>query len=321
MCWEASNVPAEHLTGQLERLRLIDAATGAQAYLEAERRGAWLGEVLLERGVVARRRLEEIMTFKARESIFDCYEWDSGELEWRPGTCEVPKLALDLDLRQLHREALERRATWCNFWNAMGSRETTFEVSMSLLEGLASAEEIALARAAARGTPLAELLAQGVEGRLAAGQRLMHLFHQGVLVPHGATRDARSTERAMQLLSEAYGHFHAGRFEAAAAAAGRVLDHAPVPEAHTLFREAEARATQALDSELAHWDGRLQAKDFEHRGEDVTCEQLYLHARLSEGHPPSLVLRSAPMGQLHAHRAVRRLLDLGAVVLAPLSPV
>jgi hypothetical protein len=247
---ESSSVPSEHLTQVLANRSLVEASLGVAAFTFAEQRGVWVGRVLIERGHLTSEQLREVLASKARAALFECYEWESGDFEFKRDEL-LPQvgLLLRLPLIGLHREALERR-------------ERSRDGEGPALDG--------------------------------------------------------GGHHAMQLLTRAYQHFHEGDYEQAAQVASQALEHAPVPEAHGLYRASEAKVTAAFAEELSVWDRSLRARSLDPKAPvDVSSFELYLHARLKSGQTASELLRSAPTGELNAYRAIRRLLEAGALVLDP----
>jgi hypothetical protein len=239
---ESSSVPNEHLTQVLANLSLVEASAGVEAFTHAEQRGVALGRVLIDRGHVSKERLLEVLSAKAKEALFDCYEWESGEFEFHKDDLrhEVG-VELRLPLAALHQEAMERR--------------------------------------------------------------------------RGATAADGDAHHAMQLLTRAYQHYHEGEYESAAQVAHSALERAPVPEAHRLYRASEAKVTAALAQEVSHWDRCLKVRSMDPAA--ASSFELYLHTKLRQGQAASEVLRTAPLGELNAYRAIRRLIESGAVVLEP----
>jgi hypothetical protein len=120
-----------------------------------------------------------------------------------------------------------------------------------------------------------------------------------------------------RLLDQAHGHFAAGDYHAAAQLASQVLELAPVPEAHTLYRNAASCVTESIADEVATWTG-IKIHSLSHPlPAGVTADEIYLHARLGSGQPIVDLLHSAPMGPLAAYRALQRLLKAGALEVEP----
>src|SRR5919201_1409635 len=85
------------------------------------------GTFLVDRGYVAPAQLLQALSHKAQEAFFDCYTWESGELELMP--CELPEgvgVSLRLPLGALHRDALARRRDWRSFREAFPNNDATF---------------------------------------------------------------------------------------------------------------------------------------------------------------------------------------------------
>src|SRR4051812_5364450 len=112
-----SNEPGEHLAQILVNLKILDPARAAAAFEAANRARLPLGTFLLERNFVELPRLLEALEHKARECFFDCYEWQSGEVEFNPEGLETFRgAALRLRLGPLHRDAMARLREWKAFY-------------------------------------------------------------------------------------------------------------------------------------------------------------------------------------------------------------
>lgn len=315
---ESSTLASEHLTQVLANLGILNATRAAEAFAEAEQANIGLGQLLLQSKEVDERQLREALEYKARESFFDCYEWESGDFEFQPGDSPQDRgVPLTLSLSELHQAALERRREWRAFWEIFRAPDTTLDVFAEQADPAAGSDELELVTAASRGLSVGELLSRAQEGRLFSARRVTRLYHRGALLPRtGSGQREQNVADAIQLLSLAQSRFASGDYEGAAAIASKVLERAPVPEAHTLFRESESRATQAISQEVAGWEDRLKVRNLcQPVPAGVTSDELYLHARLRSGQPVREVMRTAPMGELAAFRAIRRLHLAGAVDL------
>src|SRR6218665_1779402 len=312
---ESSSDPREHLGQVLARLRILDAARAATAFEASEAARVPLGTFLVERGLVERTRLVEAMEHKAREALFDCYGWQSGEVEFLPGlpppgrVVELPRLGL----KELHRDARTRLREWTVFWTLFAGPGTTFTVRREFVVETAAAAAEQLLRLAEQGGTLGELLAASNEGAVHAARWVVRLYRRGALSPCKVpVPEAGAPPGLAELLAQARSLVEAGRYEEAVAVAAQALERAPIPEAHALYREAEVRLTVALADEGLALDGRLRFEPLPRPlPPSLTADDLYLHAKLRGSRSVREVLRNAAMGELAAYRALRRLMAAG----------
>jgi hypothetical protein len=317
---ESSSEPTEHLGQVLARLRLLDAARAAAAFDEAEAARVPFGTFLVERGLVAKARLMEALEHKAREAIFDCYGWESGEVEFRPGLPPLGRaVELRLGLSELHRDALARLREWRVFWELLPDPGTVFGVYREFSVEKVSAVEEQLLQLAEKGATLGELLAAAPEGPLHGSRWVLRLYRRGALTPRKPRGPKVGEATALEeLLELARGLVETGRYEEAVAVAEQVLERAPVPEAHALYREAEVRLTVALADEVLVLDGRLSFEPLPRPPPpSLTADDLYLYAKLRSGRSVREVLRNTAMGELAAYRSLRRLMSAGIVRVMP----
>ncbi|WNG47536.1 DUF4388 domain-containing protein [Archangium minus] len=317
---ESSSEPMEHLGQVLVRLRILDAAGAAAAFDAAEAAGVPFGTLLVERGLVSKARLMEAMEHKAREALFDCYGWESGEVEFRPGLPPLGRaVELQLGLKELHRDALVRLREWKVFWDLFPGPSTTFGVYREFAVERVSAAEEQLLQLAEKGATLSELLAASPEGPLHGARWVLRLYRRGALTPRKPRGPKVGEATALaDLLALARGLVEAGRYEEAVAVVGQALERAPVPEAHALYREAEVRLTVALADEVLSLDGRLYFEPLPRPlPPSLTADDLYLYAKLRGSRSVREVLRNAAMGELAAYRALRRLMDADIARVMP----
>ena len=317
---ESSSEATEHLGQMLARLRILDAERAAVAFEAAEAAGVPFGTFVVERGLVAKARLLEAMGHKAREALFDCYGWESGEVEFRPGLPPLGRaVELQLGLKELHRDALARLLEWKVFWNLFPGPATTFGVYREFAVETVSAAEEQLLQLAEHGATLSELLAASPEGPLHGARWVLRLYRRGALTPR-KPRGPKVGEAAAlaDLLTLARGLVDGGRYEEAVAVAAQVLERAPVPEAHTLYREAEVRLTVALAEEVLALDGRLYFEPLPRPAPpSLTADDLYLYTKLRGTRTVREALRNTAMGELAAYRSLKRLMEAGVAKLMP----
>jgi hypothetical protein len=205
------------------------------------------------------------------------------------------------------------------FRDVFPAPDTRFRVYRQFAVEGTSEQEERLLQLAEAGAALGELLAASPEGPLFSARRLLHLYRRGALTPltDVGSRVGRAAE-LVELLALARRHLAAGRFESAVALAAQALEQAPVPEAHALHREAELRLTLSLADELLALEGRLYFEPLPRQAPaQLTADDLYLYSKLRGSRSLSQTLRAAPMGELAAARAIRRLMAAGFVRLAP----
>ena len=317
----SSSEPGEHLGQVLARMGVWDAASAAEAFEEAEAAAVPFGMYVVERGWVARERLEEALEHKAREALFDCYSWESGEVEFRPGLPPLGRAVTiaGLGLRELHRDALLRLREWRVFWTLFPGPGTPFDVYRECAVETVSAAEERLLALAEQGATLGELLAASPEDSHVNARWVLRLYRRGALAPRaGAGPRVGETPAVAQLLSLARTFVETGRYEEAVAVAAQALESAPVPEAHALYREAEVRLTVAMAEEVMALEGRLSLAPLPSRPPaSLTADDLYLHAKLRGGRSVREVLRGTAMGELAAYRGLKRLMDAGLATVVP----
>jgi hypothetical protein len=317
---EGSNTPSEHLGQVLVDLGILDVARAALAFEAAELAKIPYGAFLVRQQFVELPQLMEALEHKAREAFFDCYNWDSGEVEF---TLQLPSLAqaveLKLPLTSLHRDALARKQEWKMFRDIFPGMDTTFRVFREHTLGSFSEAELELLTLAESGATLAELLASGKESRIFVARRLLHLYRRGALSPHRPQAEPRKKLTGeVELLALARGFFDAGRYEHALALAEQVLERGPVPEAHALYREAEVAFTLSLCDELFSLDGRIVFEPLPRPlPPSLTADDLYLYSKLRGSVSIREALRTAAMGEAAAARSVHRLLATGLLRIAP----
>ena len=191
---ESSSEPGEHLGQMLARMGVWSATRAAEAFEEAETAAVPFGLYVVERGWVTRARLEEALEHKAREALFDCYGWESGEVEFRPGlpprgrAVELTRLGL----RQLHRDGLARLHEWRVFWTLFPGPGTTFGVYRQFAVETVSAAEERLLHLAEQGATLGELLAASPETALTNARWVLRLYRRGALTPREVAEIGRA---------------------------------------------------------------------------------------------------------------------------------
>ncbi len=316
---EGSNTPSEHLGQVLVDLGLLDAPRAALAFEAAELAKMPYGAFLVRQQFVELPRMVEALEHKAREAFFDCYNWDTGEVEF---TLQIPSMEqaveLKLPLTSLHRDALARRREWRMFRTIFPAMDTTFHVFREHA-GRFSEEELCLMKRAETGATLAELLACGKESRIFVARRLLHLYRRGVLAPHREQGPSHGESLQVdELLEAARSFMEAGKYDHALAVVERVLERGPVPEAHALYREAEVKLTLALCDELFSMDGRLIFEPLPRPlPSSLTADDLYLYSKLRGSVTVRQALRTAAMGEAAAARSMHRMLAMGLIRIAP----
>ena len=316
MVAESSNEPREHLAQVLSDLDILDVATAAAAFEGARAESVPFGTFLVDRGYVSPAQLLQALSHKAQEAFFDCYTWESGELELGP--CEVPDgvgVSLRLPLGALHRDALARRRDWRSFREAFPNNDATFRVHRHMAVDWRSDAEEELVVLAEKGATLGELLSSVPAGQLIAARRLVQLYRRGVLSPrtpgNSVIGDAPNLSHLVEL---ARGLISQGRFEAAAAVAEQALESAPCPEASKIYREAEGQMSGAIAEEIAALEGHIHVEPLPKQlPSQITAADLYIHSLLRSSPSVRDAVTSAPIGQLAALHSLRRLFAAGLV--------
>lgn len=317
---EGCNTPSEHLGQVLVDLGLLDAPRAALAFEAAELAQIPYGAFLVRQQFVELSRMVEALEHKAREAFFDCYNWDTGEVEF---TLRLPSLEhaveLKMPLTSLHRDAVARRREWKVFRTIFPGMDTTFRVFREHAAGRFSEEELTLMKRAESGATLAELLACGKESRIFVARRLLHLYRRGVLAPHRDQAPSHGESLQVEELLEAARNFmEAGKYDHALAVVEQVLERGPVPKAHALYRDAEVKLTLALCDELFSMDGRLVFEPIPRPlPSSLTADDLYLYSKLRGSATVRQALRTAAMGEPAAARSMHRMLAMGLIRIAP----
>ncbi|NVJ28319.1 MULTISPECIES: DUF4388 domain-containing protein [Myxococcus] len=318
---ESSNDPREHLAQVLVNLRILDAPRAAAAFEAAEGAGTPYGTFLVQRCFVELPRLIEAMEHKAREALFDCYGWESGEVEFTPKLPPASRaVGLKLSLNGLHRDAVTRLREWTMFRDVFPHLDATFRVFREFAVETFSEEEDKLLELAAGGATLSEMLATAKEAPLFAARWILHLYRRGALSPRMAKgpKVGEAAELA-ELLTLVKRFLETGKYDHAVALAAQILERGSVPEAHALYREAEVRLTLALSDELFALDGRLVFEPIPRpTPSQLTADDLYLYSKLRGSRSIRQALRTAAMGELAASRSVHRLMASGLIHVAPL---
>jgi hypothetical protein len=200
-------------------------------------------------------------------------------------------------------------------WELFPGPDTTFQVYREFAVETVSAAEEHLLDLAGEGATLSELLVASPEGPVHGARWVLRLYRRGALTPREPQGPkVGELTRLADLLELARGLVESGRCEEAVAVVGQVLERAPVPEAHALYREAEVRLTVALADEVLALDGRLSFEPLPRpTPASLTADDLYLYAKLRGSRSVREVLRNAAMGELAAYRALQRLMDAGVV--------
>jgi hypothetical protein len=317
-----SNEPREHLAQVLADLNILDTARAAAAFETAAGSGMPLGTFLVDRGFVDRARMLEALAHKARETLFDCYRWEAGEIEFGPST-PLPRrgVELKLPLGSLHRDALAREREWRVFREVFPEPDSTFQVFREWAAVWGTEQEETILELAEQGATLAELLASEREGPLFTARRILQLYRRGVMSPRPPSgRRIGESVDLTHLLETARALLASGEFESAAAVIAQALERAPVTEAQALFREAEARMAPMISDAVSALEGRLQFEPLPKGAPaHLTADDFFLYSRLRGSREIQSVLRTWAMGELAAFRCLQRLLTAGVVTVAPAS--
>jgi hypothetical protein len=318
---EASQTPGEHLTQVLVDLGILDAPRAALAFEAAEQAQVPYGAFLVRERFVEESRLQEALAHKAREGFFDCYNWDSGDIEFN---LQLPSLEnaveLKLPLSSLHRDALERRREWKAFREIFPAMDTTFRVFREHAVGRFSEEESLLMKKAESGAMLLDLLVSGRESRIFVARRLLHLYRRGAISPQRpkAASPVSKSAQTEELLEAARRFMVVGKYDHALALAEQVLEKGPLPEAHAVYRLAEVALTLAVCDELFALDGRLLFEPLPRPlPSTLTADDLYVYSKLRSTASIRQALRTAAWGAAAAARCVHRLLTTGLIRIRP----
>jgi hypothetical protein len=313
----ASSSPREHLSQVLTDLGILDAGTAATAFAAAEAQGRPFAQHLLRSGLVPRERLLEALEHKAREGLFDCYAWESGDLWFLPRRIPYYGVEIRINLLALHRDAMARLDEWNEFRAQLPDLSTTFQVNDAAAPPGAGPELQALMAAAASGQTLQAMLELSREATLVVGRRLLELHRLGALVP--LKEIPRPPENGVALdLEEVRRLMGTGDYEKAVEVALKTLGHTSAPEAHELYRSAEGHLARQLGQRVTELEGRLSFHPVPSPPPaELTSDDLYLYSKLKGA--PSVVetVRRASAGELAAARSLFRLISCGVIAVSP----
>jgi len=314
----ASSSPREHLSQVLTDLGIMDAAAAASAFAAAEAQGRPFAQHLLRSGLVSRERLLEALEHKARECLFDCYAWESGDLWFLPRRTPYYGVEIRVSLAALHRDAMSRLDEWNEFRVQLPDLGTAFQVNAAAAPPDAGPEVQALLAAASAGQTLHELLEQSREGTLVVARRLLELYRLGALLPLREAPRPTSRNGVEAELDEVRRLIGAGDYERAVESAQRALSHSSDPEAHELYRSAEVYLARQFQQRVAALEGRLSFHPLPASPPpELTSDDLYLYSKL-KGAPSVLdTLRRASTGELAAARSLFRLISCGVIAVSP----
>ena len=312
----SSSSPREHLSQVVADFGLLNVATANTAFATAGAQARPFAQHLLSSGLVPRDRLVEALEHKARESFFDCYTWDSGDL-WFVSRREPPQgVEICIDLSTIHREAMARLEEWNELRAQLPGMATTFDVRAEAPPRDASPEEQALLAAAASGKTVQEMLELSCVHTLAVTRRLLDLHRRGVLAARGAPSAARQAEGDGEAhLEEARRAMAAGDFERAMELSLKALRCNSARGAQDVYRSAEVCLATELAKRVAALEGRLSFQPVPlPLPPTLIPYDLYLYSRLKGARSLTEAIRQETTGQVAAAWSLFRLIDSGAIV-------
>lgn len=307
----ASTDPKEHLTQALVERGLLELSRAAHAFEEARAKGEHVGQYLVEASVIAMNDLCAVLEQKAKDSLFDCYQWESGDVEWRTGALAPIQLGLSLELAGLHNEALGHLRAWNELSRELPPSDALL-IPAERCEALAASQaEAELLSRIGCGVTAGELLSEAPR-RLELGRTLVGLLRRGALRVSAEGRPVRVS--IAELVDQARTSLEQGDYEAATATAERALEAAAVPEAEALYREAEHRLGRAANKLLRNLDGRVRLTNSDAASTvQLTATDASLYAALRRDERLQTALEAAGLSGVAGYRAVRRLLSAGLV--------
>jgi hypothetical protein len=313
----ASSSPREHLSQVLTNLGILDAAAAASAFAAAEAQVRPFAQHLLRSGQVALGRLVEAIQHKAREGMFDCYSWESGDLWFLPRRTPYFGVEIRINLLALHREAMTRLEEWNEFRAQLPDLTTTFQVNAGAVPPGAAPEVQALVDAASSGQRLQELLEMSREASLVVARRILELYRLGALLPDKEV-PRPSLDGVEAELEEVRRLLGAGDYERAVESSLKVLSRTHAPEAHELYRSAEVYLARQLGQRVVELEGRLDFRPLPSPPPlELTSDDLYVYTKLKGALRVVDTLRSAPAGELAATRSLFRLISWGVIAVSP----
>lgn len=140
-------------------------------------------------------------------------------------------------------------------------------------------------------------------------QGMRHLADQRSRIdPTGENKNLRSL---VELAKDLFADHH---FEAAADLASQALEHSPVPEAQTLYREAEYEFTQRIPHQLKSLEGQICFEPIPVPAPpQLTADDFYLYTQLKGAPTLCEGINQSAMGSFPAWRGLKRLIRAGLV--------
>jgi hypothetical protein len=321
----SSTDPAEYLGQILLNTGVITEAQLADAYAAQASDGILVGRILVVNGVVGEVALREAIELKIRESLFDALSWTDGNFSFDPvGDTPRPlEVEVALPLAPMVAQGAERAAQWRVLRAEIPDDGCRFFLP----------DKTWLDRAK-RGSPSALILAEVQRGlsvreiSLALHsmpfpiyQRLFELMARGILkIDRRATarREKDATIPPEQLIEAARGRAKGGDRPGALEMAKRALADAPANEA---IKKAYQEIERGLFAELSRTllarfrvPKLLKPRD-ELAATPLSAEERYLVDRI-DGHWDLLsLMRVSPLREVDALITFSKLADKGLISL------
>jgi hypothetical protein len=312
----ASSSPREHLSQVLSDLQILDASAAAAAFEAAEAQARPFAQYLVSSGLVPRERLLEALEHKAREGLFDCYSWESGDLWFLPRRTPLFGIEIRINLGALHRDAMARLEEWNQFRAQLPDLSTTFTVQAPDAPDAPVPEEQVLLGAAQAGKSLQEILELSREGTLTVARRILELYRRGTLRPVVEAPKSPPVD-VERRLAEVREKMAAGQDEQAVEAALSLLSVTHHPEAHELYRSAEVSVARLYRKRVAELEGRLSFRPLPSPPPpELTSDDLYLYSKLKGAGSIVEALRRSATGELPAARSLFRLIECGVIAVS-----
>lgn len=105
----ASTAQSEHLGNFLVLHGYLDEETLTRAVAQQKTEKKLIGQVLVDMGVISQEDLEQMLRFKAEESIYDVFTWEQGDFEFLDGKLpEESMVPMNLDVQWIVLEGSRR---------------------------------------------------------------------------------------------------------------------------------------------------------------------------------------------------------------------
>lgn len=280
-----------------------------------------LGRILVRVGILEEAALQDLLTLKAQEGVYDLFLWDEGDFHFEeqpaPAGDEVP---IALDVMGLVMEGIRRKDEWERLRAVIKNWRAIFEKVGELDAAPSITQDTGLARflEAVDGVRSLEEISLNLRsGEFQVSCWAYQLLTAGLLKQVGESPERNALPQGLVpalLLQEAERIFAQGRKEEAAIHARWALSQDPYnPLARTLLEKAEAGFAEAFFQEVAPRNAvpELGVPLAHLQGYDLSPQEGFLVTRVNGSWDIAAILQVSPIAPTETLRALKRLLGMG----------